>query len=127
MAGVPKFGSWTAASANWSVPLAPRQREGPRYAIRADGQIVGWLVSTPVERLTRNADITFDTQQRRTSWLIVALAALLAAAVAWFTARGLLAPVKRLIMATHQLAAGDFSARVPESSRDELGRPGARF
>lgn len=36
--------------------------------------------------------------------------------------RGLLAPVKLLIMATHRLAAGDFSTRVPESSRDELGR-----
>ncbi|AHF76252.1 Signal transduction histidine-protein kinase [Sodalis praecaptivus] len=103
-------------------PPGPPPAEGPRYAIRADDQIVGWLVSTPIERLTRNADITFDTQQRRTSWLIVALAALLAAAVAWFTARGLLAPVKRLIIATHRLAAGDFSARVPESSRDELGR-----
>lgn len=39
-------------------PPGPPPREGPRYAIRAEGQIVGWLVSTPVELLTRNADIT---------------------------------------------------------------------
>jgi two-component system sensor histidine kinase BaeS len=32
-----------------------------------------------VERLTRNTDINFDRQQRRTSWLIVALSTLLAA------------------------------------------------
>jgi two-component system sensor histidine kinase BaeS len=46
-----------------------------------------------VERLTRNTDINFDRQQRRTSWLIVALSTLLAALATFPLARGLLAPV----------------------------------
>lgn len=96
--------------------------EGPRRPIIAFDQTVGWVMSTPVERLTRNADIRFDAQQRRTGWIIVVLAGFLAAAAAWLTARGLLAPVKRLVKGTHRLAAGDFSARVQTGSQDELGR-----
>ncbi|MFI8416556.1 two-component system sensor histidine kinase BaeS [Serratia sp. NPDC078593] len=97
-------------------------KEGARHPIRFNNEIVGWVIATPPERLTRNADINFDRQQKLTSWWIVALSTLLAAAVTWLMSRGLLAPVKRLVAGTHRLAAGDFSARVAVSSQDELGR-----
>lgn len=100
----------------------PVPKEGPRHPIRYNNEIVGWVITTPIERLTRNTDISFDQQQRRTSWMIVALSTLLAAAVTWLMSRGLLAPVKRLVAGTHRLAAGDFSTRVAVSSQDELGR-----
>jgi len=100
----------------------PVPKEGPRHPIRYNNEIVGWVITTPIERLTRNTDINFDQQQRRTSWMIVALSTLLAAAVTWLMSRGLLAPVKRLVAGTHRLAAGDFSTRVAVSSQDELGR-----
>ncbi len=100
----------------------PLPKEGPRHPIRYNNEIVGWVITTPIERLTRNTDINFDQQQRRTSWMIVALSTLLAAAVTWLMSRGLLAPVKRLVAGTHRLAAGDFSTRVAVSSQDELGR-----
>lgn len=48
---------------------------------------VGWVIASPVERLTRNTDINFDRQQRRASWLIVILSTLLAA-LATFRWRG---------------------------------------
>ncbi|ATA23082.1 two-component system sensor histidine kinase BaeA [Brenneria goodwinii] len=96
--------------------------EGIWREIDVQGQTVGWVVAPPVERLTRNADINFDRQQQQTSWLIVALTALLAILATWLTARGLLAPVKRLVNGIHHLAAGDFSARVTATTRDELGR-----
>ena len=72
--------------------------------------------------MTRNTDINFDRQQRRTSWLIVGLATLLAALATFPLARGLIAPVRRLVEGTHKLAAGDFSTRVPVTSGDELGK-----
>ncbi|HAV2137832.1 TPA: two-component system sensor histidine kinase BaeS [Serratia marcescens] len=100
----------------------PVPKEGPRHPIRYNNEIVGWVITTPVERLTRNTDINFDRQQRRTSWIIVALSTLLAAAVTWLLSRGMLAPVKRLVAGTHRLAAGDFTTRVAVSSQDELGR-----
>jgi two-component system, OmpR family, sensor histidine kinase BaeS len=97
-------------------------KEASRRAIKINKQTVGWVMSAPPEKLTRNADINFDQQQRRTSWIIVGLSTLLAAAVTWILSRGMLAPVKRLVEGTHRLAAGDFSTRVTVSSRDELGR-----
>jgi two-component system sensor histidine kinase BaeS len=87
-----------------------------------NGQIIGKIISTPTERMTRDTDINFDRQQRQTSWIIMAFTTLLAAAVTWLLSRSMLAPVKRLVNATHQLAAGDFSSRVPASSKDELGK-----
>nr|WP_113867884.1 two-component system sensor histidine kinase BaeS [Brenneria salicis]NMN90937.1 two-component system sensor histidine kinase BaeS [Brenneria salicis ATCC 15712 = DSM 30166]RBP60531.1 two-component system sensor histidine kinase BaeS [Brenneria salicis ATCC 15712 = DSM 30166]RLM30138.1 two-component system sensor histidine kinase BaeA [Brenneria salicis ATCC 15712 = DSM 30166] len=101
---------------------APIPIEGMWHPIVVQNHRVGWVVASPVERLTRNADINFDKQQQRTSWLIVALSTLLAIIVTWLTSRGLLAPAKRLVNGIHRLAAGDFSARVSAASHDELGR-----
>ena len=104
-------------------PRAPVPPEGSRRDITtSSGKVVGWVIGSPPERLTRSADINFDQQQKRTSWVIVGLTMLLAALVTWLMSRGLLAPVKRLVEGTHHLAAGDFATRVQASSRDELGR-----
>ena len=111
---------------NYRVMIGPRgpvPPEGTRRAITtSDNKVVGWVVGSPSERLTRVADINFDQQQNRTSWMIVGLTMLLAALVTWLMSRGLLAPVKRLVEGTHHLAAGDFTSRVESTSRDELGR-----
>ncbi|WP_279050527.1 two-component system sensor histidine kinase BaeS [Cedecea davisae] len=110
---------------NYRVLVGPREKppmDGMRKAINVDAKDVGWVIASPVERLTRSTDINFDRQQKRTSWIIVALSSLLAAAATFLLARGLLAPVKRLVEGTHKLAAGDFTARVDVSSGDELGR-----
>ncbi|VFS78483.1 Signal transduction histidine-protein kinase BaeS [Raoultella terrigena] len=106
-------------------PREPVPEDGTRREILVDGAAVGAVIASPVERLTRNTDINFDRQQKRTSWLIVALATILAALATFPLARGLLAPVKRLVEGTHRLAAGDFSTRVTASGGDELGPPGA--
>jgi two-component system sensor histidine kinase BaeS len=107
------------------VLVGPRERvpeDGTQRSIVVNGVEVGAVIASPVERLTRNTDINFDRQQKRTSWLIVALATLLAALATFPLARGLLAPVKRLVEGTHKLAAGDFSTRVTVTGGDELGR-----
>ncbi len=76
-------------------PRSPVPPDGTKRAITSNGATVGWVIASPVERLTRNTDINFDRQQRQTSWLIVALSTLLAALATFPLARGLLAPVKR--------------------------------
>jgi two-component system sensor histidine kinase BaeS len=100
----------------------PPDLQGPRRVMTVNGVVIGSVISTPAERLTRDADINFERQQSRTSWMIVAFTALLAAAVTWILSRGMLAPVKRLVNGTHQLAAGNFSTRVKVDSEDELGK-----
>ncbi|BAN95101.1 integral membrane sensor signal transduction histidine kinase [Plautia stali symbiont] len=85
-----------------SDPRSPVPPEGSRRNITtSNGKIVGWVIASPAERLTRSTDINVDHQQRQTSWLIVGLTTLLAALVTWLLARGLLAPVKRLVDGTH--------------------------
>ncbi|WP_407274773.1 envelope stress sensor histidine kinase BaeS [Dickeya ananatis] len=103
-------------------PPIPMPAGSTWQPLMAKKRIVGWLVAAPVEGLTRSADINFDRQQQRTSWLIVAFTTLLAAVVTWMMSRGLLSPVKRLVNGIHQLAGGDFSTRVTASGRDELDR-----
>lgn len=104
-------------------PKSPVPPEGTRRNITtSNNKVVGWVIGSPPERLTRSTDINFDQQQRRTSWIIVGLSTLLAALATWLMGRGLLAPVKRLVDGTHHLAAGNFATRVEVSSRDELGQ-----
>lgn len=87
-------------------PRGPVPHDGTRRPILVNGAEVGAIIASPVERLTRNTDINFDMQQRRASWMIVALSTLLAALATFLLARGLLALVKRLVEGTHRLAAG---------------------
>ena len=109
-------------------PPGPVPPEGTRRNITTStGKVVGWVIGSPPERLTRSTDINFDQQQRRTSWIIVGLSTLLAALATWLMGRGLLAPVKRLVDGTHHLAAGNFATRVEVSSRDELGQLAGDF
>lgn len=84
--------------------------------------MVGWVLGTAQTRLTHLADVHFLERQRRAGWIITGLSVLLAAMVAVLLARGFLAPLKRLAGATHQLAAGDFTARVEAHRRDEFGQ-----
>ncbi len=91
--------------------------------ILVDGLAVGWLVLTPFESVSSGAEKRFADAQTRAGWA-VGLAALLAAAgVAFWVSRRLLRPVRRVAEATHRLAAGDYTARVPEpGTDDEVGQ-----
>lgn len=95
-------------------PRGPVPHDGTRRPILVNGVEVGAIIASPVERLTRNTDINFDMQQRRASWMIVALSTLLAALATFLLARGLLAPVKRLVEGTHRLAAGILPRAWPQ-------------
>ena len=95
--------------------------------ITIDGATVGWIATTyPGEPFDR-ADLRFEAEQLRASWIIAAVAVLLAAVVAIWLARALLAPIKRLASATHRLAGGDYATRVPSGTRDEIGQLVADF
>lgn len=95
--------------------------------IEVEGKTVGWLALVPFQQVSTGAELRFQQQQTQASWLIGAIAILLAALAAFLLARMLLAPVKRITASTHRLAAGDYSARVPVSSGDELGQLGQDF
>ncbi len=96
--------------------------EMKRHAISVNGQVVGWLASPVRQTAFDFADHRFQQQQWRASASVALIAMALAAIVAWFLARGVLAPVKRLAHATRKLADGEYATRVAATSTDELGR-----
>jgi two-component system sensor histidine kinase BaeS len=101
--------------------------EGAVKPIVVDGTTVGWIGRSPLRRLSNAAEVSFQQEQLRASWLIAALAVALAAALALALARAFVTPVKRVAQATHRLAAGNYATRVSVRSTDELGRLGADF
>lgn len=100
-----------------------------RYVLRVEGRTVGWLQTLlPPEMIVSDGvDQRFQERQLMATWVIVGLSVLLATLVSLLLARMLLAPVRRIARATHQLAGGDYAVRVMSSSSDELGRLAGDF
>ncbi|MDC9581257.1 two-component system sensor histidine kinase BaeS [Xenorhabdus sp. PR6a] len=98
-----------------------------RKPVTYNNHVVGWVIVSASDKITRQADISFAHQQQFTSWTIVGLSTLLALIATFLLSRGLLRPVKRLVEGTHKLAAGDFSVRVVPSSKDEIGKLASDF
>jgi len=130
-ASVPSSGPPVALfDANHELVASSGRESAPDSAMRPvvySGKIVGWLAVNGPDSLSDAADIAFQAQQMRATWQIAGVAVVLAAIVALLLARIVLAPVKRLMNATHSLAGGDYSARVPAGRRDELGRLASDF
>jgi two-component system sensor histidine kinase BaeS len=76
----------------------------------------------PFQSVADGGDQRFQRGQAQATLAIVALALVLAALIAWWVSRTLLAPVQRVAAATHQLAAGHHDVRVPVDSQDEVGQ-----
>lgn len=90
--------------------------------IEVAGKTVGWLAVTPFQNVTEAGGERFRLYLVRTSLVVGGLSLLLAMLIAWWIARTLLDPVKRVAAATHRLAAGEYSNRVTVSSNDEVGQ-----
>ncbi|WP_246792501.1 ATP-binding protein [Burkholderia perseverans] len=105
----------------------PPPPDTPLHALRANGAVVGWLAVAKPGGFFYEADRRFQTQQLRATWLIAIAAVLLSALVAIVLARRILAPVRRIVHATHELADGHYAVRVPEHGGDELSRLAADF
>ena len=91
-------------------------------SIDVDGRAVGYVALLPFERATGEANERFQQGQSRALFVIGALAAVLAAALAFYLSRRLLEPVKRIAHFTHQLAGGKYDARVEVTAHHEVGQ-----
>lgn len=110
------------------VGFAAPAENAVERAIVVDGITVGWLVLTPFESVSYGAEKRFADAQARAGWAVGLAAVLLAVAVALWVSRRLLKPVQQVAEATHRLAAGDYSVRVPERrAGDEVGQLGRDF
>jgi len=106
---------WVAGYRNISMAMQHRP-------VVVDGRTVGWLVLAPFQSVADGGDQRFVTGQWRTTVGVACVAVALAALIAWWVSRRLLAPVKRVAAATHQLMAGHHEVRVHVASQDEVGQ-----
>jgi two-component system sensor histidine kinase BaeS len=93
-----------------------------RVPIVADGNIVGELRTEPRRHISSPLETDFSRQQLTTSWILGISSLILAFGVSLLLARGLLAPMRRMIKNVAQLSSGDYSHRMNERRSDELGQ-----
>jgi two-component system sensor histidine kinase BaeS len=85
------------------------------------GTIVGYLGLLPRTHISEVPHKHFLKEQKQALALQAAVIVILAALFSLLVARRLVRPLHKLGQATHQLAAGEFTVRVPVTSEDELG------
>lgn len=73
------------------------------------------------------SEIEFVGELARNAWLIGGAVLILALALAFLAARGVLRPVRELQLAAWKLGQGDLGARVPVRGRDELASVASTF
>lgn len=93
----------------------------PLRPIDVDGRTVGWVALVPYQQATASADVRFQKRQLTQNWLIGLGTVFVAALAAWWLSRLLVTPLTRIASATHNLASGDYSVRIPVASKDEIG------
>lgn len=96
--------------------------ESPRRPIVVDGKTVGWLLMEPFMQVTAVGDLRFQKAQFETGVIIAVVAILMMVLITMWLARALASPLRRVARATHQLAEGEYAARVPEASAGDIGQ-----
>ena len=95
--------------------------------LRYQGKVVGYLGLLPRTNIADAPHQRFLREQKSAFALIAGAVVILSALLALLLARRLVRPLGELTRATHQLAAGSFTVRVPVTSQDELGQLAGDF
>lgn len=90
-------------------------------ALHHQNRVVGYLGLLPRKQLSDEHQIRFLKEQKFALALVAGMVVLVAAGFSLLLAQRLVRPIRALAAATDRLAAGEFSARVPVTSADELG------
>ncbi len=91
------------------------------------GKVIGSLGVAPRTGLFEPPQQRFLREQKVAFALVAAVVVLLSAGLSLLMATRLVKPLRVLATATHHLAAGTYTTRVPAASGDELGRLGRDF
>jgi two-component system sensor histidine kinase BaeS len=95
--------------------------------LRDRGTIIGYLGLRPQTTFDSLLHKGFLHEQRYAFVIIAVVVLLMSAGLALLLATRLVRPLKNITEATHVLAQGDYSIRVPVDSHDELGRLATDF
>lgn len=85
-------------------------------------RIIGYLAVAPVQSVSEAAEVTFIQQQLRVLLVSAGVTAALAALAAILLTRLFVRPLRVATRSVQQLAGGRYDVRLPENSRDDIGR-----
>jgi histidine kinase len=111
------------------VALGMRLLAPPTYdrLLEQRGRGVGRGTGSGGVSLLEAAEQAFNDTLLRTLALTMVAATVLAMLVSWYVARRIGAPIRRVATVSRQIADGDYHARVPSASADEIGELAASF
>lgn len=89
--------------------------------LQYQNRVVGYLGLLPRKQLSDEHQVRFLKEQKFALALVAGMVVLVAAGFSLLLAQRLVRPIRALAAATDRLAAGEFAARVPVTSGDELG------
>lgn len=101
-----------------------KDEESPMEAIHVDGVLVGWLGFIPIGAILPPEAQRFLHGQAETMMFSLLIALSLAAGLGFVLARHLSRPVRQLADAVEALSRGDYTARAPIRTGDEIGALG---
>lgn len=102
-------------------------KEKEIIALKNKEIIIGYLGLHPQNTLDNLIPMGFLHEQRNAVVVIAAFVLVLSAILAYLLALRLIRPLKKITEATHVLAQGEYSVRVPVESYDELGKLASDF
>jgi len=90
--------------------------------IEVAGSTVGWLEYVPVKEVVTTADQRFRRQQNLLTIMIGVIVVGCATGLAVLMSNTMLRPLRRVGRGISRLASGDYAARLPVESDDEIGQ-----
>ncbi len=94
----------------------------PIFASDQKDEVIAYLSYANRDRLLDDYDLDLADQLNNNLWWIAALMIILSASLALPFAKLLIRPLKPIVTGIHTLAKGDFSHRIDQASKDEIGR-----
>jgi methyl-accepting chemotaxis protein len=91
---------------------------GQRALGHARNNTNGWVLALQQEEQEMFDSLTLI---QNFALALLAITALLAAVIAWFSARGLVTPIMKLTDAAERMSLGDMNVKIDVRSRDEIG------
>jgi two-component system sensor histidine kinase BaeS len=103
-------------------PLPPAGSRAPvERPIVVAGNTLGWIRLYPFERASRPEDLAFLRAQFFDILIVAAILLALGLVAAPLVARRWTRPLRAIGAATERIAKGEFSVRLPEDGKDEIG------
>lgn len=103
----------------WTTLSTPFTGENGQLALgHARSNAYGWVLALQQEEQEMFDSLTLI---QNFAFALLAITALLAGVIAWFSARGLVNPIMKLTDAAERMSLGDMNLKIDVSSNDEIG------